>query len=410
MFRCPALFCLASAWLLAGSAAPAAASELTLRTLSGEEVRAATVHMEGNSALRIQDTGVSRRLDLAEVISAEVVGVTPERGPDDDITVLLTDGSELHGKLLDGVEDELVLESADLGELRLALDLVAGAVFGDARGRLDPARLGPASEEDVVHRRGPVEGDLLSGTIMRAGRDGVVIDSDLGELQVSIDQVLALAVAAFEPEEGEWQPDLQLELKSGGRVSARLVSLSSGAVRVKTLFAAELEVPLERLLRIRFRSERFAWLSDLEPAAVEQSPFIGGDDEFLFPWRRDRSVTGGPLLSGGRSFGKGLGLHSRTRLSFDLDGRYSRLEAFMGVSDEVVELGTSGSVVFSIEVDGKQLYESPVLRSGNPPQRMPAVSLEGARRLVVEVDFADRGDIGDRAVLGEPLLISSEPK
>jgi hypothetical protein len=56
-------------------------------------------------------------------------------------------------------------------------------------------------------------------------------------------------------------------------------------------------------------------------------------------------------------------------------------------------------------VDGKPAWTSGILRSGQPPETADVAGLQGAKELVIEVDFADSFDAGARAVFGNAMLI-----
>ena len=56
------------------------------------------------------------------------------------------------------------------------------------------------------------------------------------------------------------------------------------------------------------------FLSDLTPAKVEETPYFG----HRFPWRRDVNLLGEPLKINGQSFDRGLAVHSRCILTYDL--------------------------------------------------------------------------------------------
>lgn len=59
----------------------------------------------------------------------------------------------------------------------------------------------------------------------------------------------------------------------------------------------------------------------------------------------DRSVDGHPLKIGDRAFSRGLGSHSKGEIVYELDGRYTRLEAEVGIDAEV---GMRGTATFSV--------------------------------------------------------------
>ncbi len=382
-----------------------APSEVTLRLLDGSELPVTSLSLADGGGLTVRAGGESRTVPVDDVLVATVGGAAERSALETDVAVLLVDGSRLTGRLGEGDVDLLRLETASLGEVALPIDRVRAVTFGPEGDRLDPASLaGRASEDDLVFRRGPVEGDVVEGTVTSVDGRGVEIDADLGRLSLELDEVLGIAVAVFEDEAPARERPVDVELRDGGLLRGELEDLSSGRLRVAVGWDRSLAVDLSRIAALRFGSERFAWLSDLPPATVEETPFLGGPDDFLFPWRRDRTVTGGDLVVGGVRYGKGLGLHSRTRLTWNLDGAYARLDAKVGVADEVLAHDVTGSVVIRIVVDDEVRFESETLHAGRPATPV-RVDLSGAETLRLEVDFADRGDVGDRAVVGEPVLV-----
>lgn len=135
------------------------------------------------------------------------------------------------------------------------------------------------------------------------------------------------------------------------------------------------------------------YLSDLEPLDYLHLPFLS------IPWSygRDRNVLGGELQVAGTSYAKGLGMHSTARLAYTLDGAYERFESQLAIDDAA---GQGGSVVFRVLVDrgGRwdSEFQSPIVRGGDAPQPC-SVNLQGAARLALVVDFADRADQQDHA-------------
>ena len=95
----------------------------------------------------------------------------------------------------------------------------------------------------------------------------------------------------------------------------------------------------------------------------------------------------------GKAFSRGLGVHSRSVLTYTLDGGYESLRATGGVDDSV---GPQGSVIYRVYGDDKLLYESPVQRGGDEPLEIQ-VPIKGVLLLRLEVDFADNGDAADHA-------------
>ncbi len=65
----------------------------------------------------------------------------------------------------------------------------------------------------------------------------------------------------------------------------------------------------------------------------------------------DRSVTGGTLRIGDRHFATGLGTHANSEIIYDLNGRYERFEAWVGV-DAAMRRRTQASIVFEVSAPG----------------------------------------------------------
>ena len=112
-----------------------------------------------------------------------------------------------------------------------------------------------------------------------------------------------------------------------------------------------------------------------------------------WPYQLDRSVVGGRLRVGGRLYPKGIGMHSASRLTFDLEPDQTRFDAEIAIDDTSQR---RGSVVFRVFVDNEQKFVSPTIRGGEEPVPI-SVDVRGGKRLSLLVDFADHGDELDRA-------------
>jgi hypothetical protein len=136
------------------------------------------------------------------------------------------------------------------------------------------------------------------------------------------------------------------------------------------------------------------YLSDLQPLGYRHIPFL----EMTWPFRADRSVSGGRLRHAGHVWTKGLGMHSSSRLAYETGGPYRELHAEVAIDDRA---GRQGSVIFRVYIQDQadnwsMAYESAVVRGGDPAVPI-RVDLRQAMRLALIVDFADRADQWDHA-------------
>ncbi len=134
-------------------------------------------------------------------------------------------------------------------------------------------------------------------------------------------------------------------------------------------------------------------LSELDPQSDSQ-----GWGSLVF----DGSVGGSPLRIAGREFASGLGAHAPSEIVYDLDGQFQTFEAWVGIDDEVAQL-QQASVVFQVYGDGKKLFDSGVLRSGDPAKRV-SVSLSGITTLKLIAGDAGDGNKCDHADWADAFL------
>ncbi|MEK6675523.1 MAG: NPCBM/NEW2 domain-containing protein [Planctomycetota bacterium] len=106
---------------------------------------------------------------------------------------------------------------------------------------------------------------------------------------------------------------------------------------------------------------------------------------------KDRSVGGGMIYLGGEYFMRGLGTHAPSKLVYDVPVGYDWFEATVGVNQGADELG---SVIASVEVDGKIVFTSPTLVAAGKP-RFVRVPISGAKTLVLEGSPTEDSAYGD---------------
>jgi len=116
---------------------------------------------------------------------------------------------------------------------------------------------------------------------------------------------------------------------------------------------------------------------------------------------------GGPLAIAGRRFESGLGVHSRTELTYEIGGEYETFVATIGLDDAV---RPRGSVVFRVlgsEILAQAatvLFDSGAVTGADPPRDV-MVDVSGVRLLTLVVDYGDDLDLADAAVWGDARLL-----
>ena len=145
-----------------------------------------------------------------------------------------------------------------------------------------------------------------------------------------------------------------VSLVDGSRVTLRASQsrLEGMVLKATHVTGARWDVPLEAVSELRVLNGRAVFLSDLTPVEMRHTPFLASAREW--PLQRDRSVSGGPLRLGGREFPKGVGLHSRAVVTYELSSTYRAFHAIIGLDDTTTP---AGSVTCVVEVDGRRAFE-----------------------------------------------------
>lgn len=108
-------------------------------------------------------------------------------------------------------------------------------------------------------------------------------------------------------------------------------------------------------------------------------------------------------MAGGRYL-TGIGVHSRTEITWSLEAGDSRFLADIGLDDST---NGGGSVTFSVLLDGEVAFESGPVRGGQIP-RLIDIDVSGKKNLTLLVDFGERGDVLDRADWGQAVIVKEK--
>ncbi|MFH1739652.1 MAG: NPCBM/NEW2 domain-containing protein [bacterium] len=112
--------------------------------------------------------------------------------------------------------------------------------------------------------------------------------------------------------------------------------------------------------------------------------------------KRDLSFGGDLLRIRDTIYARGIGTHAPSRLTFDVPARAARLETWVGVDAATIGGPERSSVVFAIELDGKEVFRSSVFSARSPAQRIE-LPLAGKKELVLVTEDAGDGSRDDHA-------------
>jgi hypothetical protein len=316
------------------------------------------------------------------------------------VRVQLQGGDILLGVLAELNEENLVLNTVWQPQVRVPLldvqGLVSDAATADAQKRYEQLRSKPGSEDTAI---------ILAKDGTLADVAGHIKSWDGAQLQmvyegeqraIAGERFQAVVFAAHPSTRSAASARQVVRMNSGDVVSGTWQSFADDKVAIETLWKETVSIPVSNIADISTRSGNLVQLSELEPANVEQTPYFGR----LLGYRTDQSLDGGPLKLKGETYAKGLAVHSRCVLTYELDGEFAKFKTIVGFDDAA---GTIGCVTCRVVGDGKDLFAKNDMKPADGLQTLD-LPVAGVKELVLEVDFGSDEDAGDRIIWGEPRL------
>jgi hypothetical protein len=377
------LFCLLSVFSVPLWCYSAEPPNFTLDTASGKPLAGPLRELGAGWSVRLGDA----RAEGADVVALRQDGVALPPRPVGE-HVVFANGDRLPGAVeaLDG--ERLRFR---MGKQALSLPLSALSVLWlAAPDGAEPDRLlrrlaAEARTRDTVLLR---NGDAVEGVVTGLDARGLRLEVNRKELTVERGKV---AVVALNTElttpltpKGAYA---RLVLRDGGRLSLASAACADGRTLTgETLFKAAVSFPVEDVVALSVQGGPAVYLSELKARSFEHVPYLG----VAWPYVLDGSAGRRDLRLGGSTFDRGVGMHTESRLTYDLAGGYRRFEALVGLDDKT---GKGGSARVRVLVDGrsKDVGNGPLTPRNGPVT--VRVDVTGAKELTLVAEFGERGGV-----------------
>jgi hypothetical protein len=389
--------------LLAGVAGLAAdpdpsSPEFILHTASGKSLKGPLRELADDWSVRLGDV----RTSGAAIVALRRDGVPLPPGPSGE-HVVFANGDRLLGDVTELVGERLRLRR---GQETFALPLSALSVLwlaapeGAEPDRLRRRLSAETRTRDVIHLR---NGDTVEGVL--TGLDGRTVRLEVQRKGLTIERGKVALIALNSELTAAPKPRAaygRLVLRDGTRLALASATCADGKTLLgDTLFKTGVSFPLDDVLALTIEGGPAVYLSELKAKKYEHTPYLG----LSWPYVLDGSVDRRDLRLGDSTFERGVGLHTASRLSYDLAGRYRRFEALVGLDDHS---GKGGSARIRVLVDGKPAEggDRELTRPGEPIA--VRVDVAGAKELTLVADFGERGGVRGHVNWADARLIKEK--
>jgi hypothetical protein len=389
------------------------AGELT--TLDGKKLTGDILAINGEELTFKTPTGQEKF--LVTTVNNVTVGPAP-KSPAPGLkfaTVELTDGSVLRCETftVDGKDVELKLLAGRTLRVPLTTLFTALKDAGNAKIEQDFRTIvkGRGKFDLFVFRRKDDTGkdflDAFSGTFgdgdkanesIKFTQEGKADPTDVKMTRIEgmvFNQIIAVKVA----------PTLCRVIDTDGNTyAAQAVTRTTKGYTVKTVTGVAVDLEENVVSKFDFAAGSVKYLSDLEPASVLEE---GSDPH---PYQKDRNLDRQPIelvldpATGKREkYAKGLTIHAKTTLTYNVAGQYKTFAAIAGVDADKENVADS-KVKLTID-DGTKVLWTGVIKKGDKPVELN-LSIQNVDQIRIIVESDGPGlDLGNHVSLANVRVL-----
>jgi hypothetical protein len=352
-------------------------SQFNSRAVSVESIDAAGIHLPSGSMAWD---------DVLEISQTP----NPTAGAGSRFSLFFRSGDTVGGEPVSLSGDMLQWQSPRLGDISFPIDSLLAMV----RSGSNPADLDQTRADDVVRL---ANGDTAHGIIAQIGVGGVTIQAGDATPTLSWDSITAVLFSTT-PASPHAPEARMFRVQLGGDESLTVgaVALAGDQLTVFLDDKNSRQIDVATVAGIEQINGPIAWLTARRPAENIYKPFFSEN----FPTRFDRTVADGkPIRERYPSFHHGIGCHSYSKLVYDLDGKWKGFRSQFAIDSD----SPLADVTVRIYLDDKVVFEQKNVKAGRV-YPVVTVSLSGAKRLGLEVDYGENYATEDRFVWLDPAL------
>lgn len=310
------------------------------------------------------------------------------------LTLYLNSGDRVIGEPRGMKKNDLLWNNPAVGELAIPLSQVL-SISRAGRGR------------DIDRTQDAVtfaNGDRVEGIVSEVTSEAVTIKPTSGDsASIPLANIGAITFAKVPSLKRGSEKGFRLRLDDGSSLIGSDLSLANEGFSLAFGKGPRRNLPVAHVLAVEQLNGPVTFLTSLSPATDVYTPLLGPTPA-VAPTRSGTDVSGQPFYIGGKAYQRGIGVHSYSRLVYNLDSSYVAFRAQFGMNDNL----DRGDVTVRILLDEKPVYEQKNVRPG---KLWPVVVVElgTAKQLTLEVDFGQGLHTQDRLNWIEPALLKQKP-
>lgn len=262
-----------------------------------------------------------------------------------------------------------------------------------------------ARDDLLVFRKGDVL-DYVSGPVTNISEKGVTVTVRGRDLTAPMERVFGIIYANRSPINN---PGIGLVRNTiGDQLKAKSLKLSEETFGFVLMTGTELSSKLTEITEIDFGGGRIRFLADLP---FDDTTSVAPDKDFPVVWftaKNSPAGSGGrrPLIIDGKSYQRGLWMHSGATVRFRLNREFSELRALAGFDQTHINRmpRVKPKVKLIVEGDGETLFEQEF--DWNDPPAKLNINLSNVRELQIRVASLGAGQgILEHFALGDAQVI-----
>jgi hypothetical protein len=303
----------------------------------------------------------------------------------------LRNGDVVYGEPVAMSGQSITLKTPDLGAVNLALRGVAELTPAGARPSHGPAA---GAEHDLVKLK---TGDTIEGILasLSPGKLQIAVGADNARTDIELARVESISFGGVAAPRGVPPLSARFTFISGTILTLPLDKPENFSWSIPNITLADPaggephKTIADKLVSVEVLGGRVVFLSDMDPARDEQSTYLGAK----YPTQANSNVVGGPLRVAGVSYSRGLGVHTKSTLTYDLDGSFESLTFRPAIDDAAAPQGEAN---LSVSLDGKVVWHLEDLKSvplhGAPPD-VVTLPIKGAHKLELHAESPGKMDV-----------------